>query len=208
LTEELLTSRYFESCLGSEAASPAFHLTAKILTTAVDKGRTHVNTVKRWILRQSGLKVAACSGEMSGLEVAGVVLGTIPLVITALEQYESSLGRWRVFRHYEGYLKHTQRELRMEHVWFDQCLRFMLTDSITNSTRAIDLETMISSPRSEQWKCMELHQALSDEFGRAYTDIFLVLVDRIHEQVAQLQAILPTAEPSVSRSCRNGRVKG
>ncbi|KAI8310682.1 hypothetical protein K4K61_000285 [Colletotrichum sp. SAR11_59] len=42
---------------------------------------------------------------MSGFEVAGVVLGTIPLVISALEQYQKGISTMRKWRNY-------QRELR------------------------------------------------------------------------------------------------
>ncbi|KAI1877379.1 hypothetical protein JX265_003387 [Neoarthrinium moseri] len=122
---------------------------------------------------------------MSGFEIAGVVLGAIPLAISALEHYESTLDRLKAFKHYGDRLEVARTELLMERTWYEMSLRIVLTDVVSVSV----LEEMMASPASPHWQSPNLKADLITKLGAAYS-IYMVLVQKIEQQTKQLEEAL------------------
>ncbi|KAF7516417.1 hypothetical protein G7054_g14156 [Neopestalotiopsis clavispora] len=129
---------------------------------------------------------------MSGLEVAGILLGAIPLVIKALDKYESIFDAGQALTHYKGRLQDTRDELLMERTWYDKCLRLVLTGLVNTQI----LESMIDSDQSEHWRDKDLHQSLLETLGNDYNGIFLVLVKKVQRCMATVEGILDSAGSS------------
>ncbi|KAK3937486.1 hypothetical protein QBC46DRAFT_460845 [Diplogelasinospora grovesii] len=89
---------------------------------------------------------------MSGIEVVGLILGALPLVISAIEHYESNLDRAVAFFKWKDELEKAMRELNL------------LLDVASNS----ELEEMMSDAQSPLWKSGELADALQHKLGVAY----------------------------------------
>ncbi|CAJ2511366.1 Uu.00g069910.m01.CDS01 [Anthostomella pinea] len=118
---------------------------------------------------------------MSGLEVAGLVLGALPLVITALEHYESSIDHAKAFYKYEYELERTMSELWMEHLNYDMTLKTLLM----GITSPLELEEMMNQPDSPLWKSNELAAELQDKLGVAY-NAYLHIIKQMEKQVKDL----------------------
>lgn len=101
---------------------------------------------------------------MSGIEVAGVVLGVLPLIISAIEHYDSGLDRMTAFVKWKGELDKAMRELWIQHSYYEMTLRTLLGGVVTET----ELEEMITRPESELWKSRHLDRELRQKLGKAY----------------------------------------
>jgi hypothetical protein len=101
---------------------------------------------------------------MSGIEVAGLLLGVIPLVISALEHYEGTLEPTIAFFKWNSELSAAVRKLWMQHTLYEQSIRLMLTP-ITNDQ---ELNEMMDDTESGLWKDADLADQLRQRLGKAY----------------------------------------
>lgn len=101
---------------------------------------------------------------MSGIEVAGLVLGAIPLIISAIEHYESSLDRAKVFFKWQDVLEKARRDLWVQYSSYEMTLRILLVDLANEA----ELEELLSEPQSTLWDNPELIQGLRDKLGETY----------------------------------------
>ncbi|KAG7416289.1 hypothetical protein Forpe1208_v005590 [Fusarium oxysporum f. sp. rapae] len=93
---------------------------------------------------------------MSGFEVAGIVLGSIPIVVSALQCYMSGLGTLQNFRSYKRILKSLILTLKTEHVNLQNICEKLLT-GIAPQTR---IEEMIRDPFGHLWREEEIFNKL------------------------------------------------
>ncbi|KAK6501617.1 hypothetical protein TWF481_009452 [Arthrobotrys musiformis] len=117
---------------------------------------------------------------MSGIEIAGLVLGAIPLVISALEHYEDIIGPVKAFTKYRGELGHAIRELRNHHTSFEQSIEVLLRPITTDQ----ELSAMIDNTDSDLWQDPDIDHQLKKSLGRAYAPYM--------ENVNYVQKILTT----------------
>ncbi|KAF5237771.1 hypothetical protein FANTH_10646 [Fusarium anthophilum] len=93
---------------------------------------------------------------MSGFEVAGIVLGSIPIVVSALQCYMNGLGTLQNFRSYKRILKSLILNLKNEHMNFQNICETLLT-GIAPQTR---IEEMIRDPFGDLWREEEIFKKL------------------------------------------------
>ncbi len=101
---------------------------------------------------------------MSGFEIAGVVLGALPLLISAMEHYESSLDRLVAFFKWKDELNKAMRELWIQHSYYEMTLRNLLMGVVDDA----ELDEMMSRPESPLWKSPGLDEKLRQKLGAAY----------------------------------------
>ncbi|KAJ3540646.1 hypothetical protein NM208_g1556 [Fusarium decemcellulare] len=97
-------------------------------------------------------------------EVAGIVLGTIPLIISALEHYDDMIEPLVAFVHWKGQLSGLTRRLRNCQVFYDMNIRLLLKQSVNDQ----DINNMIEDPRSNLWRDSALVDDLQFKLGTAY----------------------------------------
>jgi hypothetical protein len=85
---------------------------------------------------------------MSGFEIAGVVLGSIPLLVSALEHYGEGLSTIQRWRKYQRELQSLIRNLETERVKFQNVCEKLLVGLVPAS----DIEAMIDDPLSHLWR--------------------------------------------------------
>ncbi|KAF4332065.1 hypothetical protein FBEOM_14144 [Fusarium beomiforme] len=93
---------------------------------------------------------------MSGFEVAGIVLGSIPIVVSALEGYMRGLGTLQNFRSYKRILKSLILTLKTEHINLQNICEKLLI-GIAPQTR---IEEMIRDPFGDLWREEEIFNKL------------------------------------------------
>lgn len=84
---------------------------------------------------------------MSGIEVVGVVLGTIPLLISALEHYRHSASAIRIWRRYDRELKSLTTDLENERIRLQDVSEKLLTGIVPDSK----VDDMVNDPFGPAW---------------------------------------------------------
>ena len=97
-------------------------------------------------------------------EIAGIVLGAVPLLISALEHYEDFVEPTVAFFRWKGQLSMVTRRLLMGHTAYEQNMRLLLKQAVSNE----DFADMIDNPQSDLWKTNALVQDLQSQLGHAY----------------------------------------
>jgi hypothetical protein len=93
---------------------------------------------------------------MSGFEVAGVILGSIPLVISTLEHYKNGLSVIQRYRRYERELQRLIRNLETEKVKLQNICEKLL-DGIVPPSR---IDDMVENPGGDLWIEQETQRAI------------------------------------------------
>ncbi|KAF1849283.1 uncharacterized protein K460DRAFT_280656 [Cucurbitaria berberidis CBS 394.84] len=105
---------------------------------------------------------------MSGLEIAGVVLGSLPLVISALEHYANGINTAKRFWRYKTEVRSLILQINTERGIFINTVEQLLTGIV----RIEQMTDFVSSPGGEIWREVGIEQKLKDRLRGAY-DIYL-----------------------------------
>ncbi|RYP22509.1 hypothetical protein DL766_007714 [Monosporascus sp. MC13-8B] len=108
---------------------------------------------------------------MSGFEIAGLVLGALPLVISALEHYEGGLGTYRAFVKWGDELQKARRELLNQHTSYEMTLMYILQDVVSDT----DLAEMMCDAESDLRRSEDIAMGLTRKLGIAYKPYMLAL---------------------------------
>ncbi|KAL9055460.1 MAG: hypothetical protein Q9162_003558 [Coniocarpon cinnabarinum] len=119
---------------------------------------------------------------MSGFEIAGLVLSTIPLIVEALDSYKAGKGRIAIFRKYGLLLDSLIRELKAQNVIF------------VNNIGAIFHLAGVELSHSAQNSVGLIDEAIADEdiqryLGSAY-DPFVRLIEAYRDNVDRIASKL------------------
>ncbi|KAL6914675.1 hypothetical protein FSST1_012435 [Fusarium sambucinum] len=111
---------------------------------------------------------------MSGLEVAGIVLGSIPLVISTLEHYKNGVSLIQRYKRYERELQRLIRNLETEQVKLQNICEKLLDGIVPPSL----IDAMVENPGGDLWTKKETQKAIRtrlwkscDVFERTLRDI-------------------------------------
>ena len=115
--------------------------------------------------------------RMSGFEVIGVVLATIPLFISASEHYSDVRKSVEKIKHKRRTLEKYLTSLGTELVILQLRLQNLIADM--NLDTALKAK-LASNAGSEDWKCSEVQKEIAVKFGDA-TMFFMGLMQRISE---------------------------
>lgn len=141
---------------------------------------------------------------MSGLEVAGVVLGAFPLLISVLEHYreasELATDWWKVKRVY----KRCKDDLKFYRLFYEGTIEKLLLPLIVNNE---ELELLLGNPMGPKWKDPALEIQLKERLGKSY-ELYLETIKDINMSVQDIQehmglddALFKSQLSSVSCTC-------
>lgn len=123
--------------------------------------------------------------RMSGVEVAGLVLGSIPLVVAALEHYaegvESIKKGWR----YRLELQSLANDLEAEYGRFLLTCERLLRDIVSEE----ELELLMKDPGGPRWKDTELENKLRKRLQFSYAT-YLKCIDDMARTLREIQTKL------------------
>ena len=95
---------------------------------------------------------------MSGIEVVGLILGSIPLVISGLEHYAEGVSTIKIMFNAPSEFKSLSRRLTVEQKIFKNSIELLLHDCIDNDQLLADL--MSETADSKLWSDPEVDKAL------------------------------------------------
>ena len=110
---------------------------------------------------------------MSGIEVAGLVLGAIPLVISALENYQAGKGAMATMFKFRGLFDKLIRQLRSEQVFFYTKILILLRE-----TRVAEVGDTIDPTEEECIRILQDVRAgreIKDYLGQVYEPFMEIL---------------------------------
>lgn len=98
---------------------------------------------------------------MSGVEAVGLILGVLPLIISAVEHYEDTLRPFVRYRKFSSMLQRFHDELEVERTIFrTECL-FLLAGTVDSETAA----QMLNDRDHRLWKDNTLHEKFGRQLG-------------------------------------------
>ncbi|CAG7554629.1 unnamed protein product [Fusarium equiseti] len=101
---------------------------------------------------------------MSGFDVAGVILGSIPLVISTLEHYKNGISVIQRYRRYERELQRLIRNLATEKSRLQNVCEKLL-DGIVPPSR---IDEMVENPRGDLWVKYETQKAIRTRLWKSW----------------------------------------
>jgi hypothetical protein len=106
---------------------------------------------------------------MSGLEVVGVVLGALPLIISAFEHGQSFAKRWDLLANFNSENLKLWNDVKDEELMYRLQLQTLLAPLVHDDDMTQGrLETLVLSPHCDAWKDTDIDAALKKRLGGAY----------------------------------------
>ena len=119
---------------------------------------------------------------MSGIEIAGLVLGAFPLFISALEHYRETAevfeDWWQIKKEY----KKCKNEIKVQELAFENNLERFLLPLIVEDE---EIETLIAEPGGSRWQDSAMEEKLKTRLPKSY-EIFLDTIHDIQETMDKL----------------------
>jgi hypothetical protein len=122
---------------------------------------------------------------LTGVETAGIVLATFPLVISALEHYRKGLEPFAIWARYYRELKDLRRLLELEEAKLLNTCERLLEPIVSTEHLAL----LMAEPGGDRWKEKELQSRLRRLLATAYQS-FLDAFEDINEAMTELNAKL------------------
>lgn len=123
---------------------------------------------------------------MSGLEVAGLVLGAFPIVLSMLEKYQDTAETFKVLQHIRKEHKKCRNSVTTCRLEFQQHLRQFLLPLFIHDDM---IEALISDPGHALWKTASFEKEMRAHLPYAY-DSYKDTMDAFHEAMNELQQLL------------------
>ena len=144
---------------------------------------------------------------MSGLEVVGLLLGTFPLIISALEHYENMHRAIGLLTRFESEYRKTVDDVKDEQL----LLRLSLEELLLPLTKGVslesgDLEALISDPTGPGWKDEDVVGALKERLGTTY-ERFMEIASSLHALTSRLLGTLISDKPELQAKLRAKMVR-
>ncbi len=118
---------------------------------------------------------------MSGFEVAGIVLGTIPLLIAALEHCHDGVTTIQRWRRYQRERQNLARILKMEQIK----LQNICEELLKGLAPASQIESMIKEPFGTQWKDSLIEARLRARLDNSL-DVFQTTISDVQNSMTEL----------------------
>lgn len=119
---------------------------------------------------------------MSGIEVAGLVLGAIPLVIAALDNYKTTRQRFKYFVGKELYINRLIEALKEQKFFIDTELRVALGAA---GLTPDDINTLILTPDASLFGDPDVVNAVQEYLGEGFP-LYENAVFRCHDALTEL----------------------
>ncbi|KAL1636601.1 hypothetical protein SLS56_001186 [Neofusicoccum ribis] len=123
---------------------------------------------------------------MSGVEVAGLVLGTLPLLIEAIKAYADGVSTVERYLKYEVPLRNLHRALGAEYVIYQNTCEELLNGLVENND---ERTALLEQPGGPGWRKPALERKLNQRLSRAYT-AYVETMEDMEFAVSEIKKLL------------------
>ncbi|KAI4945161.1 hypothetical protein J4E91_008138 [Alternaria rosae] len=102
---------------------------------------------------------------MSGLEVAGVILGAFPLLLSGIEHWRDVAKVGDLYRHIRKHYKKCQRDVQFHEIIYKNNLRELLVPLTEN---AEEVAGLVADPGGQGWGDAALQKRLEGRLNESY----------------------------------------
>lgn len=102
---------------------------------------------------------------MSGLEIAGVVLGAFPLIVFGVEQYRKLAANYAFFLAIQEEYEACLGDMEYYHLMYQQNLRILLMPVTADAS---ELSSLMRDPLGPRWKEHSFQQRLESRLGKSF----------------------------------------
>ncbi|KAB2576462.1 hypothetical protein DBV05_g4978 [Lasiodiplodia theobromae] len=123
---------------------------------------------------------------MSGIEVAGLVLGALPLIVEALKAYSNGISTIGTYLRYELPLKTLHMDLSVEYTLYQNACERLLEGLVDDND---EREALLQEPGGRAWRNPDLERKLQQRLSKTYS-IFNDIMQEIHLAVLKIKELL------------------
>ena len=113
---------------------------------------------------------------VTGVETAGLVLASIPLILSGLEFYAKGIAVSKRYWKFQQICKDLCNELRTEEVMCRNSLQRLLIGVVQDK----NMEDFLEDPRGEKWKEEKFERKLKDRLGPTY-ETYIETINRMKD---------------------------
>jgi hypothetical protein len=135
---------------------------------------------------------------MSGFEIAGVVLGSLPLVISAMEHYAEGIATAKRFWRYKSEMRSLILQINTERGIFINTLEQLLTGII----RVEQMADFLAKPGGDLWRKADVDKKLKDRLRSVYQ----VYIDNVRGMEVSLKRMMEKLALGADGKVRRVRV--
>jgi hypothetical protein len=132
--------------------------------------------------------------NMSGIEVAGLVLGALPILLTGLQFYAKGTAMTMRYRRYSEEFATLIDELKGEHAAYQNSIETLLIGVVEPK----DVAEFLANPGGVLWRTPTFERRLQKRLGRSH-DPYLATVFQLRNTVEEFTKRLSLAELSQVR---------
>ena len=135
---------------------------------------------------------------MSGVEVIGLILGALPLAISAIEHYRDGLDPFKDYIRYDSTLKSLRTRLRIQQDLFEGTIQRLLLEDLSDAQ--IDRLFPDSSRPTDRalWGTDEIDGKLHRRLGKKYGNF----VDVIREMEKVMRRLMDRLDVDIDQKVR------
>ncbi|KLU83202.1 hypothetical protein MAPG_02267 [Magnaporthiopsis poae ATCC 64411] len=141
---------------------------------------------------------------MSGFEIAGAVLGAIPIAITALDKYKEANKRFAFWRGIRQEHKRFSSDLEFQRCNFELNLKQLLLPLLMDNE---SIQVLLANPGGDEWKRPEIEKALKERLAGSY-EHYLSIMEGLQKAVGALNQELSLGLPAVQEAAQNPKKSG
>ena len=131
---------------------------------------------------------------MSGIEVAGLVLGSFPILLNCLDYYRKGfepLEEWWNFRkHFVEFIEDIQHQMMLYSKSIEILLDLIITDPSS-------LNALVQNATDPRWSNGELTKILEQRLAASELERFFRIVQRMEEEIKGLKKLLGIKDGNV-----------
>ncbi|KAF9694900.1 hypothetical protein EKO04_006823 [Ascochyta lentis] len=125
----------------------------------------------------------------SGVEVAGLVLGSLPLILAGLQFYAEGMAVSRRFRKYRREVENLIIEITAENADYKNSIMLLLIGVVSSK----DMAAFLADPGGELWKEKSFDQKLRMRLGGSY-DAYMGIITYLYTTTKKLESRLKLTE--------------
>ena len=123
------------------------------------------------------------------IEIAGLVLGSIPLVISGLEHYAECVSTIKIMFNYPSEFKSLTRRLRVEHDIFRNTVELLLHDCMGDQL----LTELLENNDGKSWLDPDVGKALRKKLQTSYA-LYFETVESLNKTLTEFKERLKLSE--------------
>ncbi|KAI9769385.1 MAG: hypothetical protein M1840_004087 [Geoglossum simile] len=119
---------------------------------------------------------------MSGIEIAGAVLGGLPLIISALEHYNDGLQRIKDVWNFRVVLEDFTQDLRVQNAIY----KATLAEFLQHTQSELEVSRLLQDPSGQEWSNTGLEMSLRKQYGEHY-ELYCQRIAKMNSVVEDLR---------------------